>query len=183
MKAVLDACVLYPTVLRELLLAVARAGLFEPVWSARLLGEWERVAHRAGARERALATGDMALMRAEWPGALVSPAPQTESALWLPDAADRHVLATAIEAGAPVIVTFNLKDFPKRALFEHGVTAEHPDAFLHGLFVEAPERVFAAVEAVRAQAEALSGEAQPVRRLLKKAGLPRLGKALEGWER
>jgi hypothetical protein len=34
-------------------------------------------------------------------------------------------------------------------------------------------------EAVRAEAERLSGEAQPLRALMKRAGLPRLGKALE----
>ena len=31
MKAVLDACVLYPTVLREILQGAAAAGLYEPV--------------------------------------------------------------------------------------------------------------------------------------------------------
>ena len=35
MKAVLDACVLYPTVLREILTDSAAAGLFQPVWSQR----------------------------------------------------------------------------------------------------------------------------------------------------
>ena len=42
MKAVLDACVIYPTVLREILTGVAALGLYEPLWSDRILREWTR---------------------------------------------------------------------------------------------------------------------------------------------
>ena len=42
MRAVLDACVLYPPVLRDLLLGCAEAGLYEPKWSERILEEWAR---------------------------------------------------------------------------------------------------------------------------------------------
>ena len=44
MKILIDTCVLYPTVMREVLLAVAATGAFEPVWSARILEEWARAA-------------------------------------------------------------------------------------------------------------------------------------------
>jgi hypothetical protein len=43
---------------------------------------------------------------------------------------DRHVLAAAVRAGAEVIVTANLKDFPTAALAPYGITAVHPDDFL-----------------------------------------------------
>ncbi|MEN8935202.1 MAG: PIN domain-containing protein, partial [Planktotalea arctica] len=42
MKLLLDTCVLYPTVMREMLIGAARAGAFEPLWSARILEEWRR---------------------------------------------------------------------------------------------------------------------------------------------
>ena len=48
MRAVLDACVLYPTVLREILADAAGAGLYMPVWSARILDEWRHAAARQG---------------------------------------------------------------------------------------------------------------------------------------
>ncbi|WP_235826501.1 PIN domain-containing protein [Candidatus Frankia alpina] len=50
--------------------------------------------------------------------------------LKLPDLKDRHVLAAAIKAGAQVIVTRNLKDFPAASLELWGVEAKSPDAFV-----------------------------------------------------
>ncbi|MFO0135945.1 MAG: hypothetical protein ACK56U_20305, partial [Planctomyces sp.] len=51
-------------------------------------------------------------------------------AVTLPDPDDRHVLAAAIRAGADLIVTFNLKDFPEKDLKPYGIEAQHPDDFL-----------------------------------------------------
>jgi hypothetical protein len=175
-KAVLDACVLYPTVLREVLLGAARAGLYQPMWSARILEEWARAAAKLGPGQEALARGEVALIRAGFPQAEVSAAPGLEARLWLPDAADIHVLAAAVAGGAEAVVTFNAKDFPRGVLAEEGLRRLDPDGFLLSLDRAA---VAAVAEAVRAEAERLSGEAQPLRALMKRAGLPRLGKALE----
>ena len=46
------------------------------------------------------------------------------------DEKDRHVLATAVVAGAEHIITSNLGDFPSDATQPHGVEAVHPDGFL-----------------------------------------------------
>jgi hypothetical protein len=43
---------------------------------------------------------------------------------------DRHVLAAAVRAGAQLIVTNNLKDFPAAALAPYGLEAKGPDDFL-----------------------------------------------------
>jgi hypothetical protein len=176
MRAFLDACVLYPTVLREVLLAVAGEGLFEPLWSPRVLEEWARAAARLGPGQEAVARGEIALLKTRWPDALADDDPG--EGLVLPDLADAHVVAAARRAGAGLIVTLNLRDFPPRTLADLGLRAEHPDAFLRGLWAEHPREVARAAEKVRAEAERLSGQPQAMRALLKRAYLPRLGKAL-----
>lgn len=100
--------------------------------------------------------------------------------LWLPDPADVHVLASAITGHADLIVTFNAKDFPRHTLTEEGLRRDDPDHFLLDLWQSEPEAVEQVVEAVRAEAERLSGAPQPLRPLMKRARLPRLGKALAG---
>lgn len=54
--------------------------------------------------------------------------------LQLPDLGDRHVLAAAIKCQADVIVTNNLRDFPKEVLGRFGIEAQSPDVFLDHLF-------------------------------------------------
>lgn len=177
MIAVLDACVLYPTVLRQILFGCAERGLFAPVWSDRLLEEWTRAAARnGGASDEQIARAEAASATRRFPSAR-APAGD-EAPLWLPDPADVHVLATAIVSGANTIITQNLKDFPARELSGHDVRAIAPDPFLMDLWLQAPDPVAQAVTHTHAEACRLSGQNLPLRALLKRARLPRLGKAL-----
>ncbi|WP_212524672.1 PIN domain-containing protein [Actibacterium sp. MT2.3-13A] len=180
MKVLLDACVLYPTVLREILLCVAGRGLFTPLWSERILEEWARAARKIGPTGEAQARAEIALLRANWPRAGVAPHEGLEARLWLPDPADVHVLAAAIAGSADVIVTFNASDFPRRTLEEEGLRRDSPDHLLLELWRQAPEAVEACVAQVHDTASRMSGEAMDLRKLLKRARLPRLGKALAG---
>jgi hypothetical protein len=50
------------------------------------------------------------------------------------DKKDRHVLAAAVMSRSQIIVTSNIKDFPKKALEPFGVEAQTPDEFLTHLF-------------------------------------------------
>jgi hypothetical protein len=176
---VLDACVLYPTVLREILIGCAARGLYEPAWSPRIAEEWARTAERQGGPgDAALARGETARLAARFALTRTEHAADDEAALWLPDPADIHVLATARLAGAQGIVTMNLRDFPRRELAPLGLVAVHPDPFLLGFLASQPEVVEAVVRDVHAEAERLSGAALPLRDLLKRARLPRLGRAL-----
>ncbi|MEO0372670.1 MAG: PIN domain-containing protein [Pseudomonadota bacterium] len=178
MKALLDTCVIYPTVMREMLLAVARAGAFTPLWSARIMEEWQRAVVKLGPDAQAQASAETVLLKQAWPSAEVDWLPSLEARLWLPDPADIHVLAAAVAGHADVIVTVNAKDFPRGILAEEGVSRADPDAFLMGIHAAQPDLVADAADQVLARANALSGEVWEMRKLLKKARLPRLGKAL-----
>lgn len=171
MSAVLlDACILFPNVTRALLIGAARQGLFQPLWSARILEEWRRAAFRCGVGPAAEI--EIALLRAAWPGAEMPADNVLEGDLVLPDLDDRHVLAAAITGQADELLTRNLKDFPTRVLTGHGIVRREPDGFL----LEMAEDLGGVIAEVHQQAQEMAGEAMTVRALLKKARLPRLGK-------
>jgi predicted nucleic acid-binding protein len=178
MRLCLDACVLYPTVLREILMGVAGEGLFTPLWSARICEEWRRTAERQSPGDGVIAAGEIALLNARWPEAEIPADAALEQQLWLPDPADIHVLATAITGRAEGIVTMNLRDFPTRELQAHNLHAHHPDALLYRFWQDHPDAVTETVTRVHATAQSLAGEPLDLRKLMKRARLSRLGKAL-----
>jgi hypothetical protein len=143
--AVYDACVLDSAPLRDLLLHLAGVGLVRPRWTDAIHEEWTRnlLANRPDLA-RAQLERTRAFMERAVPDAQVRGYEPRIPALTLPDEDDRHVLAAAI-AGAKVIVTFNLADFPPAATAPHGVAAIHPDHFVVGLLDADQEAVWAAV--------------------------------------
>lgn len=178
MRVLIDACVLYPTVMREVLIGVAAQGLFTPLWSPRILEEWARAVARLGDGYEDMARGEIALLKARWPNAEITYPAGLEAGLHLPDPDDTHVLAAAIAGKADVLLTMNLKDFPTHVVSAHGVLRRDPDGLLREMFAQNPQAVGLVAENVRQVAERLSGEAQDMRKLMKKARLPRLAKAL-----
>ncbi|WP_120501571.1 RSP_2648 family PIN domain-containing protein [Roseovarius sp. EL26] len=178
MKLLLDTCVIYPTVMREMLLGVAAEGVYRPYWSARIIEEWQRAAIKLGPDGVVQAGAEAALLKARWPKAEVPASPGLEARLWLPDPADIHVLAAAISASADGIITLNKKDFPQNILGEEGLSRFEPDGFLHGVWSAQPDVVECVADRVLETANRLSGKEWDMRGLMKKARLPRLGKAL-----
>lgn len=178
MKAALDACVLYPTVLREILIGAADAGLYAPVWSARILSEWQHAAARLGPDQQAVAGAEIALLRLARPDAEAPDDGTAAAGFDWPDPADRHVAEAALAAGAGLIVTANLRDFPRRVLGALGLQAVHPDAFLLDLHRRDPDAIAATVAAAHRKASALGGPMK-LRDLMARARLPRLAKALK----
>lgn len=179
MKAVLDACVLFPTILRTILLGVAEAGLYTPLWSSRILEEWARASVKLGPGADTVARGDIALLGVAFPRACVAHSPAIEARLYLPDADDVHVLATAIAGGADAIITFNAADFPRHLLAGEGIARRDPDGFLWEIWSHHPAKVEAVVRQTHAMAERLSGTDIALKAFMRRAQLPRLGKALQ----
>ncbi len=156
--AVLDACVIYPATLRDFLMHLAVAGLYEARWSDHIHDEWIRnvLADRPDlTAERLVYTRGR--MDAAVPGGLVTGYEDLIDTLVLPDPDDRHVLAAAVRTGAGVIVTLNLKDFPASALARHGVVARRPDEFAAELLDARPDAV---AEVARAHRAALKNPAK-----------------------
>ena len=178
MKVLLDACVLYPTVMRELLLGAAGEGLFTPLWSPRILEEWARAARKIGPKGEPQARAEIALVRARWPRAEVQVREGDLARLWLPDENDIHVLAAAIAGSADLLLTLNARDFPRHTLAEEGLQRDAPDAFLYGLWLTNADALERVAAAVAEEAARLDGQPTDLRVLLKKARLPKLAKAL-----
>jgi predicted nucleic acid-binding protein len=143
--AILDANVLYPAPIRDLLLQLAFSGLYRARWSAEIDDEWMRNLLAARPELAGRIDRTHAVMHRAIPDALVTDYAHLIPTLSLPDPTDRHVLAAAITATAEVIVTFNLKDFPTAALAPHGLVARHPDVFLQSFIAAMPFQVLAEV--------------------------------------
>ncbi|QYK40254.1 MAG: PIN domain-containing protein [Paracoccaceae bacterium] len=178
MKAVLDACVLVPPVVRECLLGAARAGMFRPFWSARIVAEWQHAAARHGAGSAVEAAEALRIAAQAFPAAMVPPAPGLEARLHLPDQDDIHVLATAVAAGADAIVTWNAADFPRGVLAAEGIARRDPDGLLWEFWSGSPAIMDAVLETVRAEAERRASAPVALPALLKRARLTRLSRAL-----
>ncbi len=143
--AVLDANVLIPNALCDLLLRLAEENLLTPRWSNQILNEVRRNLPRLNpfAVERRIG-----FMNAAFEEAMVEGYEHLEP-MMLNHPKDRHVLAAAVSCDADLIITCNLRDFPAAACDPYGIEVEHPDAFLLGLIPREPMLV---VRVVRQQA-------------------------------
>lgn len=149
--ALLDTCVLLPSLQRDLLLSLAVEGVYRPVWSEAILEELEHhEAHnlvgrgadprRAALRvsfliEQTLAAFDDAVVEG-WEG--------LEGSYGLPDSNDEHVVAAAVLGGAAAIVTHNINDFPPDRLPPHLAVLEPPEFLLTTVSLD-PHRAYGAV--------------------------------------
>lgn len=179
---ILDACVLYPARLRDMLMHLGIAGLYQPKWSESIHEEWCRnLLKNRPDIEPCTLRHTVALMNKAMPDANVHGFEYLISGLELPDPNDRHVLAAAIRAKAEIIVTLNHKDFPRHVLNAFDIETLHPDDFIFDLF---DLNHALALEAVRRQRQSLRHPPLTVEEFLEmllKQGLPMTAKALENY--
>lgn len=120
--ALLDTCVLWPSLRRDFLLSLAVESMYRPLWSSAVLEELEYheakkllerrvVADPVAAAERAAHL--IVQMRRAFADAEVSGWEPLVGTYGLPDEGDEHVVAAAVVGGAGVIVTLNAKHFPR----------------------------------------------------------------------
>lgn len=117
--AILDTCVLWPSLRRDFLLSMAVEGLYRPLWSDAILAELHRhelskLTARGSDPGEALAAADhlIAEMRTYFDDALVAGWEPLEGSFGLSDPDDEHVVAAAAVGGAGAIVTDNVRHFP-----------------------------------------------------------------------
>lgn len=179
--ALLDACVLYPAPLRDLLIRLGRTGLYRARWSDDIHEEWIRNVSIA----RPEIAGKLATTRQRMDNAiedaLVTGYHDLIDGLSLPDPGDRHVLAAAIAGRADVIVTFNLKDFPAASLKRYGIEALHPDLFVRHNFDLDPAMALAAVRDQRASLRNPPQAVDTFLDTLNRQGLPETVAYLRPW--
>jgi len=128
-RVVLDACVLVPYLLCDVLLHLAEDDLYDPLWSADILDEVQRTLVNKLGVEPGRAGRRIGRMQQAFPHAEVDDYRPLIHAM-TNDPKDRHVLAAAVSGDADLIVTANTKDFPASALEMYGLSAVHPDDFL-----------------------------------------------------
>jgi predicted nucleic acid-binding protein len=143
---VLDACVLYPPSLRDLLLTLAALDAFDVRWSDEILDEVTRnvLADHSDIDGGRFVEHTIGAMRRAFPEAAVA-APAELAQSLDNDPKDRHVGATALAADAKAIVTLNVADFESRVLRDAGIDIVTPGALVGRLLVEVPDVVALAV--------------------------------------
>ena len=175
-----DANLLYPFHLRNFLVQLGVHGLVRPRWTDAIHEEWIRNLAATGrvTRERLLQTRD--IMKRVLPEADIRGYEHRISGLALPDAGDRHVLAAAIEGQVQVLLTFNLRHFPKKILAPLGLHAQNPDDFLCGLHATDPEAMAGVAEAARLNLGQSLPDASAFGTILERQGLVRFAARLAG---
>lgn len=182
---VLDACVLMSTMLRQLLLRVAREGVFQPVWTERIGEEWRRNAARLWGAPREILDGLWQDMNQAFPGAMERDTQAYEAGLRYSDAKDFHVIAAGLarrarcglqRTPAVQVMTWNLKDFNRSELRRQGLDVFSPDVMLARWWPAAEPALRSALAPVEQDYVALGREPLALAAILHRERLYRLAR-------
>lgn len=140
-KILIDACVLANIAVCDVFLRLAeKPRLFLPHWSTQILDETRRTQQSKLHWPENLVSSWRHAVEQNFPDSLADNYDHLIGQVTNHEK-DRHVLAAAINSGASVIVTFNLKDFPDDALAPWKIEACHPQDYLLTLYSMAPKIV------------------------------------------
>ena len=148
---ILDANVLFPFRVRDVLLTFAQEGLFRARFTNEIIDEWTRNLIRLKPHLEASVLAQEAALRFAFDDCFVTGHKPLIAGLTLPDKNDRHVLAAAIRCSAQIIVTENRKDFPAGVLGQYDIEALGADDMLTNTFDLFPQRGLQALRNVRAR--------------------------------
>jgi predicted nucleic acid-binding protein len=126
--AFFDTCVLYGSVINDLLLRLADGGAFRPLWSQSVMRELALNLVDNGLSPEA-ADRRINAMNTSFPDAMVEGYEDLVDGMTC-DPKDRHVLAAAVRANAELLVTFNVRDFPDSSTAAFDIVVVNPDDFL-----------------------------------------------------
>ncbi len=127
---VLDANVLFPFRIRDVLFTFAQEGLFRARITDEILDEWTRNLIRLKPHLEASVRQQEQAIREHFEECFVDGYRPLVDGLDLPDPDDRHVLAAAIRSSAQVIVTENHRDFPAEKIAPYDVETLSADDML-----------------------------------------------------
>ena len=142
--ALLDACVLYPVGVRDLLLSIAERGVYMPYWTDQILEEMERNVIKDGRASSEAVAAMRELMNAAFPAATIKGYESLIPSM-TNDQKDRHVLAAAVRGNIGLIVTNNTRDFPATACEPYDIEVQTADEFLSYALDHDPPAVIGAV--------------------------------------
>jgi predicted nucleic acid-binding protein len=147
-RVVLDACVLAPAKICDLLLCLAETPrLYVPIWSDDILTEVRRTQTTRLAWPEQLADYWQTEVRRSFPEARVE-GYEPLIPLCQNNEKDRHVLAAAIKGHAELIVTSNIRHFPAKSLEPWGISVTDPASYLTTLYAMEPGVVVAKLGAI-----------------------------------
>lgn len=169
--AVLDANVLYPAMLRDILLTLASSELYVARWTKHIEDEWTRHLKEDHPGSDAAVDRVAQKMREAIPDCLIEGYEPFIDSLELPDPDDRHVLAAGVVGHADVIVSSNTKDFPKEVLASYGLELHSPDEFVVNQLGLYPLRALDALKRMRQRWERPEMTAEEMVALMEKRGL------------
>ena len=138
-RAVVDANVLFPAVLRDVVLEFAMHGLLQPLWTHEILAETAAALIRTNRKTEQGASRLVADLQRVFPGSNIFGYEHLKHMHLCADSKDEHVLGATLHSKADALVTFNLKHFPSDLFESFGIELWHPDALLTNAFDSNPQ--------------------------------------------